>query len=121
QGTLSGTVLGPVLGRLAQLTSGQEMLLNLSFITVALAMAVGLLVVRPANSRPILAVSMAVSLLMWVATEACGQVLTGAATDLNSGPLLVLMALACWPVTKPASVFGRERRVVLEMEAIPAV
>jgi hypothetical protein len=45
-----------------------------------------------------LAGSMVLSLLLWWATEGCGQLLTGTATDVNAGPLLVVLALACWPV-----------------------
>ena len=49
------------------------------------------------------------SLLLWWATEGCGLVLTGSATDLNSGPLLVIVALACrkWRHTRPDPIPAR--------------
>jgi len=38
-----------------------------------------------------------VAAFIWVFGEAFGQILTGGATDPNSGPLLALLALAYWP------------------------
>ncbi len=70
---------------------------------VSIALAVVLAVVavgiylpgRAANAVLVLAV--VVSLLFWVVGQDLGAILTGAATDLSSGPLLVLLALAYWP------------------------
>jgi hypothetical protein len=42
-------------------------------------------------------VTIVLGLVFWVATQGFGLILTGAATDPNSGPLIVLLALACWP------------------------
>ena len=40
--------------------------------------------------------------MIWVFGEALGRILTGGGTDPNSGPLLILLALAYWPVrTRP--------------------
>ncbi len=39
-----------------------------------------------------------VAAFIWVFGEAFGQILTGGATDPNSGPLLALLALAYWPL-----------------------
>jgi hypothetical protein len=55
-----------------------------------------LLVVRGKRMRPVLVASIIVSLLICYFAEAFGMILTGMATDFNSGPLLVVMALACW-------------------------
>ena len=38
-----------------------------------------------------------VAAFIWVFGEAFGQLLTGGATDPDSGPLLALIALAYWP------------------------
>ena len=38
-----------------------------------------------------------VALVIWVVGQAFGVILAGGATDPNSGPLLVLLALAYWP------------------------
>ncbi len=45
--------------------------------------------------------------MIWVVVQALGGILASGATDPNSGPLLVLLALAYWPArtppTKPAA------------------
>jgi hypothetical protein len=44
-----------------------------------------------------------VAAVIWVFGEAFGAILAGGATDVNSGPLLALLALAYWPRrTSPA-------------------
>jgi hypothetical protein len=40
-----------------------------------------------------------VFLLIWVAVQNLGGILAGGATDPNSGPLVVLLALIYWPLT----------------------
>lgn len=52
----------------------------------------------PAASRAALSLAIFVSLAVWLLTENLGTVLAGGATDPNSGPLLVVLALAYWPV-----------------------
>ena len=42
--------------------------------------------------------AIALAAVLWVVGEDFGQIFTGAATDPNSGPLLVLLALAYWPI-----------------------
>jgi len=66
-------------------------------LAVALAViAIGVFLPPPlARSGPILA--LVVAAFIWVFGEAFGQILTGGATDPNSGPLLALLALAYWP------------------------
>jgi hypothetical protein len=44
-----------------------------------------------------------VSAVIWVFAEAFGQIMAGGATDPNSGPLLVLLALAFWPLRTPSA------------------
>ena len=95
--TLNGAIQDSSLSWLAHLTSTVELPLNSALILLALGLAFGLAVVRATHVRPLLVASIVLSLLLWWATEACGQLLTGTATDVNSGPLLVLLALACWP------------------------
>ena len=51
----------------------------------------------PAASRPVLAVAIALALAIWLVGENLGDVFTGQGTDPNTGPLLVLLALAYWP------------------------
>ncbi len=57
--------------------------------------AAGILV--PALTRPALVVAVIAAAALWGAGEQFGGLLTGQATDPNSGPLLVLLALAYWP------------------------
>jgi hypothetical protein len=39
--------------------------------------------------------------VLWVTGEDFGALLSGSATDPNTGPLLVLLALAFWPSAAP--------------------
>jgi hypothetical protein len=43
-----------------------------------------------------------VSVFSWVIGQALGEVFGGESTDVNSGPLLALLALAYWPVQQLA-------------------
>jgi hypothetical protein len=61
------------------------------------------------GARVTVAVAVAVSLIIWLLGQDLGEVLAGNATDVNSGPLLALIALAYWPLRGrpgPASVAG---------------
>jgi hypothetical protein len=102
-GTLNGTLLDPLLQGLANLTGPWEVALNAAIIVVALGLALGLAVVRTERVRPLLTASIAISLLLWVATEGAGQLLSGSATDFNSGLPLAILALACWPLLQAES------------------
>jgi hypothetical protein len=58
--------------------------------------AAGILV--PATTRPVLALAIVVGLAIWIVGENLGGMLTGMATDPNTGPLLILLAAAYWPL-----------------------
>ncbi|MGH9172034.1 MAG: hypothetical protein ACRD0Z_14390 [Acidimicrobiales bacterium] len=49
--------------------------------------------------RVTLVVAIVVSLAVWVVTQNFGMILPGGATDPSSGPLLVILALAFWPLS----------------------
>jgi len=69
-------------------------------VSIALAIAFALAgagILWPATARPALVLAAALAVLIWVAGEDFGGILTGHATDPNSGPLLVLLAAAFWP------------------------
>jgi hypothetical protein len=58
----------------------------------------------PATVRPALILAGVAGLAFWVAGQNFGAVLTGTATDPNTGLLLVLLAAAYWPVRTAAGV-----------------
>ncbi|SRR5581483_9662785 len=69
-------------------------------LAVALAViAAGVYLPRPA-AMAALVLGIAVAVVIWVVGEALGAILAGGATDPNSGPLLILLALAYWPTTR---------------------
>jgi hypothetical protein len=59
--------------------------------------AIGMYLPLPA-ARTILALAMVVSAVIWVAGQDLGGILTGTETDPSSGPLLILLVLAYWPM-----------------------
>jgi hypothetical protein len=81
---------------LASTLAGQGLLLSALLAAAMAGVAVStFLPVRPARAGIVLAVLVAA--FLWLA-EGLGGVLTGSGTDPNSGPLLVLLAVAFWPV-----------------------
>jgi hypothetical protein len=58
---------------------------------------VAVAILIPAANRPVLAVGILAALVIWVAGENFGGTFTGTATDPNTGPLLILIAVAYWP------------------------
>jgi hypothetical protein len=67
-----------------------------AFTVAFAAVAAGVLV--PGLSRPALAVAAVAAVVVWATGEQFGGILTGQATDPNTGPLLVLVAAAFWPL-----------------------
>jgi hypothetical protein len=61
-----------------------------------------------------------VALVIWVAAEALGGILASGATDPNSGPLLVLLALAYWPARATADRDRAAAALSAEAEGEPA-
>jgi hypothetical protein len=58
--------------------------------------AAGVLLTAPA--RPALVLAIIVALGIWVVGENFGEIPAGTATDPNTGPLLILLAAAYWPL-----------------------
>ena len=96
-GTLSGFLIDPSLHWLSGITGSLEVPLNIVFIVICLAIGVGLFLSKDRRVHPWLVASIVGSLVIWWFNQALGMILTGMATDFNSGLLLVVMALACWP------------------------
>ncbi len=97
QGGLNAVLVDPVLQQVSTITANIEIPLNITLIVIFLALGIGLAVVKQERLRPFLIASIVVSVIIWYCSEAFGMILTGMATDFNSGLLIVVMALACWP------------------------
>src|SRR5258708_33441421 len=96
-GGLDTWLVGPVLKQISTVTANIEIPLNIALNGGVLALGIGLAVVREEQLRPFLIASIVASVVFWYLSEAFGGILTGMATDFNSGLLVVIMALACWP------------------------
>src|SRR5258708_14004969 len=101
-GGLNTWLVDPVLKQISTVTANIEIPLNIALIVVFLALGIGLAVVRREQLPPFLIASIVVSVVFWYFSEAFGGILTGMATDFNSGLLVVVMALAVWP--KPSAL-----------------
>ncbi len=97
QGGLDALLVDPILNRLSAITTNIEIPLNIVLIVVCLALGVGLAFAKEEHLRSFLIASIVVSAIIWWGTEGFGMIFTGMATDFNSGLLLIVMALACWP------------------------
>ena len=97
QGGLNALLVDPVLQPLANVTANIEIPLNIILIVVCLALGIGLAVARENQLRPFLIASVVVSVIIWYFAQGLGMIMTGMATDFNSGLLLVVITLACWP------------------------
>jgi len=75
-------------------------------VSVLLAVLLGLIALGvflpPVPRRATVLLAVLLSLMIWVFGEALGALFGGQGTDVNSGPLLILIAAAYWP--KPAGV-----------------
>jgi hypothetical protein len=99
--------LSVTLNGFGALTAGNGLTVGIvTAVVLGLVAATGWL--PPALARVGVVVAVAASVIIWVAGQAVGDLFGGQATDPNSGPLLVLIALAYWP--------GRE----IERPEVPA-
>lgn len=119
-GTLSGVIIDPTLRWLMTITSGIEGPLNLALIVVFVALGIGIALAKTEHIRPWLVASIVVSLILWWFAQSLGMILTGMSTDPNSAPMVILLAIACWPVfgtmpvakeRKPSSSSPREEEL----------
>src|ERR1051326_8195624 len=108
QGGLNAILVDPVLQTFSDLTANIEIPLNIALIVVFLALGIGLVVARREQLRAVLVASIVVRLIIWYFSQALGMIMTGMSTDFNSGLLIVVMALACWPKTQTLR-FARSR------------
>ena len=82
----------------ASLVAGQGLAASIVLAVALVVIAVGVYL-PPSAAKAILVLAIVVALVIWVFGEAFGEIIAGRATDPNSGPLLVLLALAYWPIT----------------------
>jgi hypothetical protein len=85
---------------LALLTAGHGQVASL--VIWALCVAVGLGVASVRLTRPALILGGLLGALVWVG-QAFGGIATGQATDPNSGPLFILLAVCLWSAIRPGS------------------
>ncbi|MGO8860916.1 MAG: hypothetical protein ACLQRH_09140 [Acidimicrobiales bacterium] len=78
---------------------GLAVAIVVALICVVVALGVFL---PPAGARATLILAIVTAAVIWVVGENFGMILAGGATDPNSGPVVILLALSYWPL-KPAS------------------
>jgi len=89
----------------ASLLAHHGLLASVLLAVVLAAIAAGIFLPAPAV-RVTVAAAIVVSAVLWVVGQDLGEILAGGATDVNSGPLLLLIALAYWPLSagRPAGL-----------------
>jgi hypothetical protein len=80
----------------AGLLAHQGLAASVVLATALALIAVAVLLPAPAQRAAVIA-AVVVAIVIWVAGEDLGAILAGGATDVNSGPLLALVAIAYWP------------------------
>ena len=80
--------------------AGQGLAASIALAAALVVTAVGVYLGRPA-AIVTLVLAVVVASVIWIVGEALGGIFTGTATDPNSGPLLVVLAMAYWPARTP--------------------
>ena len=94
---------------LAALAAHRGLGISIVLAVVFALIAVGVFLGVP-TARIIIVIAVAVSIVIWVVGEAFGNIFSGAGTDPNTGPLLILVAAAFWPRRVPDPRISRRRR-----------
>jgi hypothetical protein len=92
----------------------------LGIAVAAACLAVGFTVFLGFLPRLFLSIGALIALAAWVAMENLGGILTGSTTDVGTGPVLILLALAFWPpgrIRTPRA--GQQRAAGAESPAVP--
>jgi len=74
----------------------------IALVAALLSAAIGIAVAADWHARWFLGISIVLSLSYWVLGQGFGGILTGTATDPNSGPLFVLLAAILYPLARNA-------------------
>ena len=102
--TITGMVTGQpnwfvsIMNHAAALTAGRGLTISITLAVLLVAIACSVYLPYIRAQQAILVLAVVVAAVIWVVSEALGGVFTGMGTDPNSGPLLVLLALAYWPI-----------------------
>ena len=83
---------------LATVFAGRGLAFSLGLALISLVIAIT--VAKPALVRPALIVAMVFAAFVWLVQD-FGGLLTAQGTDVNSGPLIALLAWTFWPLSKP--------------------
>jgi hypothetical protein len=103
----------------ASLVANQGLAASVVLAVALAAIAVGVYLPRP-FAKATVALAIVVALVIWVVAEGLGGILAGGGTDPNSGPLLVLLALAYWPLRAVSSSTGAVSVLSSDAEREPA-
>jgi hypothetical protein len=124
---LNGLIAGMESGEpgwLASIDRGAASLVAHQGLAASIVLAVALVIIAvgvflpPSAARAALVLAIVVATVIWVVGEAFGAILAGGATDPNSGPLLILLALVYWPLGTTSSREPGPARA--RQEGIPA-
>jgi hypothetical protein len=91
----------------ASLVAHQGLTASIVLAAVLAAIAAGIYL--PGRwARVPLTLAIVVAAAIWVVAQDLGEILAGGSTDVNSAPLLILLALAYWPLTRRPLTHGTE-------------
>jgi hypothetical protein len=90
-----------LINRFAEISHHSGVALSIIGAIILALVAVGIFLPRR-WTRTVLVAAVVVAAFIWVIGEALGAPFGGRGTDVNSGPLLALIALAYWPTTTKA-------------------
>jgi hypothetical protein len=87
----------------ASVVANQGLAASIVLAVALVVIAVGVYLPPPA-ARATLVLAIVVAAMIWVFGEALGTIVAGGATDVNSGPLLALLAVTYWPLSATAAI-----------------
>ncbi|MHB8333646.1 MAG: hypothetical protein ACYDEH_01915 [Acidimicrobiales bacterium] len=89
---------------LAAVLAGRGLAFSLALALLSLVIA--LAVAKPTLVRPALIAAMAIAAMVWLVQD-FGGLLTSQGTDVNSGPLIALLAWSFWPLSRSRRTTGQ--------------
>jgi len=89
----------------ARVVAGDGVGLSIAFAVVYVA--IGTAVAVDWHPKPFLVAAIVISLALWLFTEGLGGVFTGQATDIDAGPVFILLAALLWPLRARTDAGGR--------------